>query len=40
MKVHKILSGEGAEVYLPFALSKLRFLMASSSAIVAKNSSS
>lgn len=34
MKVHKILTGEGAEKYLPFALSKLRFLMSSSHTIV------
>ena len=34
MKVHKLLTGEGAEKYLPFALSKLRFLIASSHTIV------
>ena len=37
MKVHKILSGEGAERYLPFALSKLRFLVDSSSGVVVQS---
>jgi len=33
VKVHKILKGEGAERFLPFALSKLRFLIGSSQSI-------